>query len=397
MAGDEDVAERIKRAYLEQVDLGFEYAEQASVELFGHEIPQILLIHCNELNALTLARHHRAVAEARIHLHPAGRGDGGCRVRASRHVRRPRRIVAVADGNGNGPEAHGQRGRRFQNGLRASEPKPRHGRATERARPPAFREDWKETPAATPVTQEHVANPDLILTVHGPGRDGVKKSHHDQPADDPYYIWSGDTTAPWAVSLRHRRGPIDLSGSARIRWRAKQSGFYELRPIVQVGPEQWLVADAERWPRGGLARARVPGLRADLARPGHHPNRRRPRGREAGSVQGARGWCDRPARGRRNARQLAAGLDRGVRGKTGDVAESTRHLLVWLPPSGGRLREAVTTRPVTRQPDRSTPPAAPEHSSPREPTRTGSHLRRRAWLGPRWRHRRASRGSAWQP
>ena len=54
LAGDEDVAERIKRAYLEQVDLGFEYAEQASVELFGHEIPQILLIHCNELNALTL-------------------------------------------------------------------------------------------------------------------------------------------------------------------------------------------------------------------------------------------------------------------------------------------------------------------------------------------------------
>jgi peptidoglycan/xylan/chitin deacetylase (PgdA/CDA1 family) len=54
MAGEADVAERIKRAYLEQVDLGFEYAEKASVELFGHEIPQILLIHCNELNAVTL-------------------------------------------------------------------------------------------------------------------------------------------------------------------------------------------------------------------------------------------------------------------------------------------------------------------------------------------------------
>ena len=119
----------------------------------------------------------------------------------------------------------------------------------ERAHPVrAFREDWKETPAATPVTQEHVANPDLILAVHGPGRDRVKKSHHDQPADDPYYIWSGDTTAPWAVSLRHRRGPIDLSGPARIRWRAKQSGFYELRPIVQVGPEQWLVADESDGP-----------------------------------------------------------------------------------------------------------------------------------------------------
>ena len=115
--------------------------------------------------------------------------------------------------------------------------------ASDGSHPRAFREDWRETPAATPVTQEHVANPDLILTVHGPGRDGVKKSHHDQPADDPYCVWSGDTTAPWAISLRDRRGPIDLSGAARIRWRAKQSGFHELRLIVQVGADQWLVAD----------------------------------------------------------------------------------------------------------------------------------------------------------
>ena len=93
------------------------------------------------------------------------------------------------------------------------------------------------------MTQEHVVNPDLIVTVHGPGRRGVKKSHHDQPADDPSYIWSGDAPAPWAVSLRHRRGPIDLSGAARIRWRAKQSGFHELRLIIQVGVGQWLVAE----------------------------------------------------------------------------------------------------------------------------------------------------------
>jgi hypothetical protein len=98
------------------------------------------------------------------------------------------------------------------------------------------------------VTQAHVANPDLVLTVHGPGRGGVKKSHHDQPADDPYYIWSGDTPSPWAVSLRHRSGPLDLSGPARIRWRAKQSGFHELRPIVQVGEGQWLVAEQSDGP-----------------------------------------------------------------------------------------------------------------------------------------------------
>jgi len=52
--GNVEVAEKIKAAYLNQVDVGFEYAEMASMELFGYELPQILLIHCNELNALTL-------------------------------------------------------------------------------------------------------------------------------------------------------------------------------------------------------------------------------------------------------------------------------------------------------------------------------------------------------
>src|SRR5688500_6020646 len=68
-------------------------------------------------------------------------------------------------------------------------------------RPPLlFREDWKETPAATPVTQDHVANPDLLVTRHGPAEAQIKKSHHDKPADDPYYIWSGDTGGNWAIS-----------------------------------------------------------------------------------------------------------------------------------------------------------------------------------------------------
>jgi peptidoglycan/xylan/chitin deacetylase (PgdA/CDA1 family) len=52
--GSIEVAERIKQAYLDQVDVGFDYAERSSLELFGREIAQILLIHCNELNAVTL-------------------------------------------------------------------------------------------------------------------------------------------------------------------------------------------------------------------------------------------------------------------------------------------------------------------------------------------------------
>jgi peptidoglycan/xylan/chitin deacetylase (PgdA/CDA1 family) len=53
-AGDTGTAEKVKRAYLEQVDVGFEHAERVSQEVFGREIAQILLIHCNELNSVTL-------------------------------------------------------------------------------------------------------------------------------------------------------------------------------------------------------------------------------------------------------------------------------------------------------------------------------------------------------
>jgi peptidoglycan/xylan/chitin deacetylase (PgdA/CDA1 family) len=52
--GNVELAERIKQAYLDQVDVGFEYAEKSSMELYGREIAQILLIHCNELNSESL-------------------------------------------------------------------------------------------------------------------------------------------------------------------------------------------------------------------------------------------------------------------------------------------------------------------------------------------------------
>lgn len=117
-------------------------------------------------------------------------------------------------------------------------------RAQQQARPGLFfREDWRESAAATPVTQEHVANPDLLLTRHGPAQARIKKSHHDAPADDPYYVWSGDADGNWAVSLRHRSACVDLTGQARIRWRAKQSGFRRLRIVLKTADGAWLVSD----------------------------------------------------------------------------------------------------------------------------------------------------------
>jgi hypothetical protein len=93
------------------------------------------------------------------------------------------------------------------------------------------------------VTQDHVSNSDLIVTRHGPGEAGIKKSHHDKPADDPFYIWSGEAEGNWALSLRHRDTLVDLTGLAKIRWRTKQAGYRQLRILIKLAGGPWLVSD----------------------------------------------------------------------------------------------------------------------------------------------------------
>ena len=111
-------------------------------------------------------------------------------------------------------------------------------------RPPLFfREDWKETPPAIPLTQEHVANKNLVLTLYGPGADSIKKSNHEKPVDDPFYVWSGLCEHNWAVTLKHTRSYVDLSEYAKIMWRSKQSGFRCLRIILKLADGTWLVSD----------------------------------------------------------------------------------------------------------------------------------------------------------
>jgi hypothetical protein len=106
-----------------------------------------------------------------------------------------------------------------------------------------FREDWKEIPAATPVTQAHVSNNALILNLYGPGADSIKKSHHDKPSDDPYYIWSGLCLGNWAVTLKNVKSYVDLRDFGKISWRSKQSGLRNLYIILKLADGTWLVSD----------------------------------------------------------------------------------------------------------------------------------------------------------
>jgi len=121
--------------------------------------------------------------------------------------------------------------------------------APEDSRPPLFfREDWKEIAAAAPVTQEHVANPRLLLALYGPGKNGIRKSHHDTPKDDPYYLWLGSCPSACAVGLRDRESFVDLTGLARVRWRTKQTGFRQLRLTLKLGSGAWVVSDYAEGP-----------------------------------------------------------------------------------------------------------------------------------------------------
>lgn len=106
-----------------------------------------------------------------------------------------------------------------------------------------FREDWKEIPPEIPVTQDHVENADLILQLYGAAETGMRKSNHDHPADDPFYVWSGMCDGNWGLSLKMKNSFVDLSSHAKIRWRTKQSGFRYLHILLKLADGTWLVSD----------------------------------------------------------------------------------------------------------------------------------------------------------
>ncbi len=111
-----------------------------------------------------------------------------------------------------------------------------------------FREDWKESPAEIPLNQNHVNNPELLVQLYGAGKDSLKKSNHEQPVDDPFYVWSGLCLENWLVSLKHKEHNVDLTGFAKIRWRTKQAGYRELRIALKLADGTWLVSDQSDGP-----------------------------------------------------------------------------------------------------------------------------------------------------
>lgn len=78
-AGDTAAMRRVGKAYLDQLDLAFGFMEELAAETFGRAIPQVFLIHANDINADYLAamldriqvRGYRFVSLARAVEDPA--------------------------------------------------------------------------------------------------------------------------------------------------------------------------------------------------------------------------------------------------------------------------------------------------------------------------------------
>ena len=102
-----------------------------------------------------------------------------------------------------------------------------------------FKETWKNTPM-TPMSQDGVANPDLLVAMYGPGN---KDDFGVTNEGNVPHIWTGLCNSACAVTLKHKGSFVDLTGKARIKWYIKTSGFHEVRPVLKLNDGTYLVGD----------------------------------------------------------------------------------------------------------------------------------------------------------
>lgn len=126
-------------------------------------------------------------------------------------------------------------------------------------RPPLFlSESWKPLPTpaddhgAWPVSQGGVASSALELKLYGTSSREIQLVAGRGGSDvTPTNLWTGTTTTPSAVALRHRQNFVDLSVPlAKMKFVVRTSGFHQVRPVVKLANGTWLVGDRAIGPNG---------------------------------------------------------------------------------------------------------------------------------------------------
>ncbi|HEX5000811.1 MAG TPA: hypothetical protein VFY29_21480 [Terriglobia bacterium] len=136
---------------------------------------------------------------------------------------------------------------RGQRGAARGAAAPANDRGGTPRAPLFFREEWKQTPANDehPITQESVGNPNLELKTYGPPQNEILLTGTATNEANPTHIWTGTCSIACAVLLRDKNNYVDLTGTARIKWVTKTSGFHKVRPVVKLADGTFLVGDRE--------------------------------------------------------------------------------------------------------------------------------------------------------
>jgi len=107
-----------------------------------------------------------------------------------------------------------------------------------------FREVWQQPPHTGPLTDENrritpqaLTNADLELRLYGADARDIQVTEHNGVPD----LWTGFTTSPVALTLRHKTAYLDLTGLTRMRWRTRTENLHVLHPVVKLADGTLLV------------------------------------------------------------------------------------------------------------------------------------------------------------
>lgn len=95
----------------------------------------------------------------------------------------------------------------------------------------------------TKVVQENLGDSNLELKQYGLHESCLLTSGNPGSETTPFSVWSGECEQPFATLFRHKTSYVDLTGTARIRWTVKTSGFHVARPVVKLADGTMLVGE----------------------------------------------------------------------------------------------------------------------------------------------------------
>ena len=106
-----------------------------------------------------------------------------------------------------------------------------------------FREVWQPPPHTGPlddenrrITPQALTNPDLEYRLYGTDARNIQVTEHNGVPD----LWTGFTTSPVALTLRHKSAYLDLT-LTRMRWRTRTENLHVLHPVVKLADGTLLV------------------------------------------------------------------------------------------------------------------------------------------------------------